>query len=101
MTDQSKQLKAMKFGEALEALKASKRVSRPGWNGKGMWLSLAGVKSYWRASIEGIEQMPDNWQGYAPFIAMYTADGLLVPWLASQTDLLAEDWLLVAEGGEA
>lgn len=90
----------MTFGEALEALKASKRVSRPGWNGKGMWLALAGRESEWRASICG-QGMPDDWQGYSPFIAMYAADKKLIPWLASQADMLAEDWLCVAEGGEA
>ncbi len=85
----------LNFGDAIQAMKSGKRVQRAGWNGKGMWLSLAGVKSHWRASIEGVDQMPENWQGYAPFIAMYTADGLLVPWLASQTDMLAEDWSLL------
>lgn len=85
----------MSFGMAIQALKDGDRVARPGWNDKGMWLSLAGVASPWRASIEGIRQMPDNWQGYSPFIAMYTADGMLVPWLASQTDMLADDWQLV------
>lgn len=87
------------FGDAVQHLKAGGRVCRSGWNGKGMWLSLVGIKSHWRASIEGINKMPDNWQGYAPFIAMYTADGLLVPWLASQTDMLAEDWEIIE--GEA
>ncbi|MBJ2267803.1 DUF2829 domain-containing protein [Pseudomonas sp. MF6772] len=85
----------MSFGVAIQALKDGCRVARPGWNGKGMWLSLAGVKSPWCASIEGISTMPGNWQGYSPFIAMYTADGMLVPWLASQTDMLADDWQLV------
>lgn len=85
----------MSFGVAIQALKDGNRVARPGWNGKGMWLSLAGVVSPWCASIEGIRQMPENWQGYSPFIAMYTADGMLVPWLASQTDMLADDWQLV------
>ena len=85
----------MSFGLAIEALKLGKRVARAGWNGKGVWLSLVGVKSPWRGSVEGIRQMPENWQGYSPFIAMYTADGMLVPWLASQTDMLADDWQLV------
>lgn len=86
----------MSFGLAVEALKLNKRVARPGWNGKGMWLSLVGVKSHWCGSIEGVERtMPVGWQGYSPFIAMYTADGMLVPWLASQTDMLADDWQLV------
>lgn len=86
----------MSFGLAVEALKLNKRVARDGWNGKGMWLSLVGVESPWRGSIEGVENtMPVGWKGYSPFIAMYTADGMLVPWLASQTDMLADDWQLV------
>lgn len=91
----------LNFGEAIEALKASKRVARNGWNGKGMWLSLVGVKSQWCGSIEGVPNtMPVGWQGYSPFIAMYTADGFLVPWLASQTDMLAEDWAIVDEDAQ-
>ena len=84
----------MSFGLAIEALKLGKRVARAGWNGKGMWLAIAGVESEWRASIAGGD-MPQDWQGYSPFIAMYTADKLLVPWLASQTDVLADDWQLI------
>lgn len=91
----------LNFGEAIEALKGSKRVTRNGWNGKGLWLSLVGVTSQWCGSIEGVENtMPAGWQGYSPFIAMYTADGMLVPWLASQTDILAEDWAIVEEGAQ-
>ncbi len=68
----------MNFGEALEALKAGRRVSRDGWNGKGMWIAL---------------QRPDaNSKMTLPYIYMSTATRDLVPWLASQTDLLAEDW---------
>jgi hypothetical protein len=69
---------SMPFGQAIEALKAGKRVSRAGWNGKGMWLAL---------------ELPDaNSKMTAPYIYMKTADDKLVPWLASQTDVLAEDW---------
>lgn len=68
----------MDFGEAIRALKKGKRVTRPGWNGKGMWLEL---------------QKPDeNSKMTLPYIFMFTADKHLVPWLASQTDVLAEDW---------
>lgn len=69
------------FGEALSLLRAGARVARTGWNGKGMWIKL---------------QLPDdNSKMTLPYIFMYTATGDLVPWLASQTDLLAEDWMLV------
>jgi len=69
----------MTFGDALAALKDGERVSRTGWNGKGMWLEL---------------QRPDKHSKMTlPYIYMSTAQGDLVPWLASQTDILAEDWV--------
>jgi len=69
------------FSEALEQLKQGKKVARQGWNGKGMWLNL---------------QVPDAHSKMTlPYIYMKTADNQQVPWLASQTDLLCEDWLVV------
>jgi len=76
---------SMNFGQAIESLKAGKKVSRSGWNGKSMWLAL---------------QVPDEHSKMSlPYIYMFTADKKLVPWLASQTDMLAEDWseILVTE----
>ena len=66
------------------------RVSRAGWNGKGMWLTI--VSSWMCGSTPDLGAFPT-----APFIAMKTADGKIVPWLASQTDILAEDWDLVVQ----
>ena len=66
------------FGWALAALKSGERVSRAGWNGEGMWLAL---------------QRPDEGSKMTlPYIFMSTVTGDLVPWLASQTDVLADDW---------
>lgn len=66
------------FGWALEILRAGGRVQREGWNGKGMWLAL---------------QVPDTHSKMTlPYIYMSTVTGDLVPWLASQTDVLATDW---------
>lgn len=68
----------MSFGEAIKALKNDKFVRRIGWNGKGMWLGL---------------QRPDEHSKMRlPYIYMSTVTGDLVPWLASQTDMLADDW---------
>lgn len=68
----------MNFGHALIALKAGAKVRRAGWNGKGMWLAL---------------QIPDSGSKMTlPYIYMSTVTQDLVPWLASQTDVLAEDW---------
>jgi hypothetical protein len=68
----------MNFGEALSILKDDGRVVRSGWNGKNMWLQLQRPTSYSKMTL--------------PYIYMHTAQGDLVPWLASQTDILTEDW---------
>jgi hypothetical protein len=78
----------MNFGQAIEALKAGKQVSRSGWNGKGMWLVLINNATF-NDVYNGVLFRHD------PFIAMKTAGESLVPWLASQTDMLAEDWGVV------
>lgn len=80
---------ALTFGDAVQMLKAGKRVARAGWNGKGMWLELYDSEGQVLDSLTG-ESFPEaNW------IAMKTADGKFVPWLASQTDVLEEDWVVV------
>ena len=73
----------LNFGDAISALKSSFRVARLGWNGKGMWLEL---------------QVPDEHSKMTlPYIFMKTADDNLIPWLASQTDVLAEDWVILSD----
>lgn len=74
----------MDFGKALEELRAGKRVARSGWNGKNMFLFLIQEWTY-------TDGKQDNYPNL-PFIAMKTADDKVVPWLASQTDILAIDW---------
>ena len=69
------------FSEALEWVKNGAKIARSGWNGKGMWLKL---------------QTPDEHSKMTlPYLYMFTVDGNYVPWLASQTDILAEDWGIV------
>lgn len=87
---------AMTFGLAVEALKAGKRVARAGWNGKGMFLFLVPGSTFQvnRPPLLGI--YPEGTTiNYCPHIDMKTADEKVVPWLASQTDVLAEDWVIV------
>jgi hypothetical protein len=68
----------MNIGEAVDTLRNGDRVGRAGWNGKGMYIEL---------------QIPDAHSKMTlPYVYMYTAHGDLVPWLCSQTDLLATDW---------
>lgn len=81
---------ALPFGLAVEALKKGLKVSRTGWNGKGMWLRLAPASSY-NALFENDNAVEE----ILPWIAMKTVDNKLVPWLASQTDVLADDWCLL------
>jgi len=68
----------MDFSTALQNIKEGARAFRSGWNGKGMFVALA--------------QAPETCFITRPYLYMFTAEGERVPWLASQTDLLAEDW---------
>ena len=79
----------MNFGKALEALKEGKKVARKGWNGKGMFLFLVfPEKIITNADVE-IHSAHES-------IAMRTVDSsIVVGWLASQTDMLAEDWEII------
>ena len=86
----------MNFSIALASLKQGKLVAREGWNGKKMFLFLVSGSTFQvsRAPLLGI--FPEGTEiKYHAHIDMRTADGTIVPWLASQTDLLAEDWVLV------
>lgn len=78
------------FGHAIASLKLGHRVARAGWNGKGMWLIYVGGNEY---DVDAPLRFKTT--ELAPYIAMKTADNKLVPWLASQTDVLAEDWQIV------
>jgi hypothetical protein len=84
------------FGHAVEALKQGKKVSREGWNGKGMFLFLVPGSTFKvdRAPLNTI--YPEGTSiNYQPHIDMKTAQDTVVPWLASQSDVLAEDWIIL------
>ncbi|CUW40260.1 conserved protein of unknown function(containing Bacteriophage domain,3-87) [Magnetospirillum sp. XM-1] len=84
------------FSDALNHLKSGKKVARSGWNGKGMFVFLVPGSTFKvnRAPLLGI--YPEGTEiNYCPHIDMKTADDKIVPWLASQTDVLADDWTLV------
>lgn len=74
----------MNIGEAVDAMRSGRRVARAGWNGKGMYIYM--VPGAYKAVGRNI----------APFVMMRPAAGDDVPWLCSQTDLLAEDWAEVS-----
>lgn len=92
----------MDFGKAIEALKAGKKVTRKGWNGRGMflWLKPATmVKAEWCHDPE-LKELCEKNGGEIPAlgtICMFTHDStgrkaILTGWLASQSDMLLEDW---------
>jgi hypothetical protein len=90
------------FGDAIEALKCGERVSRSGWNGKGMWLAFSpGSKAlpadrFWAGPNREFAASNGGTADVLPCITMKTATGeVLMGWLASQTDMLAEDWGIV------
>lgn len=83
MGEQTQDFSDADFSDALAYLRQGKRVARGGWNGKGMYLAL---------------QTPDEHSKMRrPYIYMSPVGGELVPWVASQTDLLATDWYVVEE----
>ena len=84
-------LVSMNFGTALELLKVGKRISRKGWNGKGMYLYYVPANSY-KSLTNAAKQEFGDYTPYGAYIAMKTVQNNVVPWLASQTDVLADDW---------
>lgn len=82
-------MEGLSFGLALEALKKGLRMSRKGWNGKGQWLQLI-PKSHWETT-RGLELLDGR-----PWVGIKTVDNCFMPWVASQSDMLAEDWEVVA-----
>ena len=86
----------MSFGLAIEAMKKGKKVSRRGWNGKGMFLYYVPEGRYpVRTDAAKSIAEEDGKVDYGAYIAMKTVQGNIVPWLASQTDMLADDWEVV------
>lgn len=90
----------MNFGETLQALKDGKKVARHGWNGKNMWIILVEGSTF----DKDFKLRPDS--AYSkhvtlpltirPHLDMKCADGTMQPgWLASQSDMLADDWYVV------
>ena len=91
----------LNFGDAIKALKEGRKVARKGWNGKNMYLWLkpaATIKSEW-CKDPMLKEIVDSNGGEAEAlgtICMKTADNkILTGWLASQTDMLCEDWMVV------
>ena len=100
----SRPIDGMTFGMAIEAMKQGKKVARKGWNGKGMWLCVPlcdGPKEIPATGIWGKHNAEYAEQNggkakVVPYVTMKAADGTIVMgWLASQTDMLSDDWCIV------
>lgn len=82
----------MTFGQALEALKVGQRVSREGWNGKGQFVYLVTGESLQNTLKYGYGEYVGEPTIQSALAIKTTANQIQVGWLASQTDMLAEDW---------
>jgi hypothetical protein len=92
----------MTFGMAIEALKIGKKVARSGWNGKGMWLAYSpgsknlSAEKFWAGPNRAYAEDNGGSADVLPCLTMKTATGeILMGWLASQSDMIAEDWCIV------
>ncbi len=88
---------SLDFSQVLLHIKAGQKVARAGWNGKGMFVFLVPGSTFNvnRAPLLGI--YPEGTEvNYHAHIDMRTADGQIVPWLCSQTDMLANDWVVLS-----
>ena len=86
----------MDFGKAIQLLKEGKRVQRQGWNGKNQYIELASNISYKNAQGEIVNVEHDAIGNRA--VAFVGTSGVQLGWLASQADMLAEDWTLIESG---
>ena len=90
----------MNFGDAIHMLKAGKKVSRAGWNGKGMFVYYVPAAFYPaqrnnNGTMLGI--FPDDMVPYAPYFAIKNVNNTVSTWVPSINDCLAEDWQEAAQ----
>jgi hypothetical protein len=90
------------LSKALEHVKSGGRAQRVGWNGKGMWICygegrVIASQQFWNPHTQAFaESQPDGRAEVLPYMILKTADDkILMGWLASQTDMLADDWVLL------
>lgn len=82
----------MNFGQALEAIKKGKKAARGGWNGKNQYIEIADSISYKNAAGQTVNAEHEAIGNKA--IAFVGTSGIQLGWLASQADMLAEDWII-------
>lgn len=89
----------MSFGAAIESAKMGKKIQRSGWNGKGQYVELATCISYKNASGDVVNVEHDAIGNAA--LAFVGTSGVQIGWLASQADMLADDWRIVRQAGDS
>ena len=87
-------MEKFEFDVALYSLKDGRKVAREGWNGKDMFLYYVPKNSY-KAQTAAARKHFGDMVPYEAYIALKTAQGTVVPWTAPQSDLLANDWMVV------
>lgn len=92
----------LSFSEALSLIKLGYKVARVGWNGKGMWICYGQgnkecpASQFWNSHTRAFAEANGGKAEVLPYLIMKTADNkILMGWLASQTDMLADDWGIV------
>ncbi|SPF51231.1 conserved hypothetical protein [Candidatus Desulfosporosinus infrequens] len=98
-----RQTDGMTFGLAIEAMKKGFKVARQGWNGKAMWIAISHpeanslkAEGFWNKHSRKFAEENGGSADVLPYIIMKTADNkILMGWLASQTDMLVEDWTII------
>lgn len=92
----------LSFGLALDAMEKGHKVAREGWNGKGMWIARGdgckelSAEKFWNKHSRAHAEQQGGSADVLPYILMKTAAGeILMGWLASQSDMLAKDWVIV------
>lgn len=83
----------MDFSEALKKLKEGNMITRKGWNGADMFLYYVPANTY-DSVTESAKKTFGEKVPYGAYIAIKTKDDIVVPWFASQTDLLSDDWVI-------
>jgi hypothetical protein len=103
-------MKNLNFGQAIAALKKGKRVSRAGWNGKGLWIFMQVPASIGAETIPKMQSLPEAVKGefakrgggitYSNQIALCNPTSQISGWAPSTSDALAEDWMVLPDGDE-
>lgn len=93
---------AMNFGLAIEAAKKGKKIARRGWNGKGMWVVYRtgypdGIPCN-KNTADAVGIPEGSLFKVRPYLQMKCVDGSFQMWLASQSDILADDWYIYTAG---